>query len=365
MIITLRDVVDMFGIPLRKSNQHQGFIDCPLCGGKGKVTLSFSKNIYNCPRCTDFHGNALDFWAFFKGITGSTKEETREKAWLDIVHASSDNISIKNKNRKRKIKSVKNAPLMDAEKRDFIMNLFLKNIPLKKEHYNDLKRRGMNDESIIRNGYRSVPDKKTAEKVVKKIKEKYGEKYGIKSFVGIPGFYKNDQFVKSCSGYLIPMRDLCGRIQGFQIRKDDPKDGAKYVFLTSAWKENGTKCEAFSHFVCEDYSQPCRSLIITEGPLKADLIHEFTGLPVIAIPGVNSQNHLKKMIPDLKKKRGLETVYIAFDMDYSSNKHVMRALNKLKKMLSEFNLKCVQVKWPEEHKGLDDYLLFKRQKGVS
>lgn len=359
MIITLRDAVDRLGIPLRRSSQYQGFMDCPLCGGKGKVTLNFSKNIYNCPRCTDFHGNAIDFWAFFRGINESTREETREKAWRDIVHDSYNASSI-NFIKKRKRKSVTNASLMELNKRDFVMELFLKNIPLKKEHYDDLKRRGMSSGSIIRNGYKSVPDKKTATDAVKKIKKEYG----IKSFIGIPGFYKDDQFVKTCSGYLIPMRDVRGRIQGFQIRKDDPNDGAKYVFLTSAWKENGTKCEAFSHFVCSDYSKPCKSLIITEGPLKADLIHEFTGIPVVAVPGVNSQAHLKKMIAGLVKQ-GLEKVYIAFDMDYLTNKHVKKALNNLNKMLSGFNLEYTQVKWKKEYKGLDDYLLFKRREKIS
>ena len=66
---------------------------------------------------------------------------------------------------------------------------------------------------------------------------------------------------------------------------------------------------------------PKPTVLLTEGPLKADVIHYITGQTVIAVPGVNSLKHLKETLEYLQSQ-GTTKVMTCFDMDYLKNPHV-------------------------------------------
>ena len=94
-------------------------------------------------------------------------------------------------------------------------------------------------------------------------------------------------FIHEKRGILIPVRDRYGRIQGLQIRRDNVEK-RKFRWVSSAEKKDGCKAEGWTHF-----SGPVRPmLVLTEGPMKADVINALTGLTVLAVPGVNIANAL-------------------------------------------------------------------------
>ena len=65
--------------------------------------------------------------------------------------------------------------------------------------------------------------------------------------------------------------------------------------MSSRGLPGGHGAEGWVHIA----GQPSEQVILTEGPLKADVIHYLTGITVIAVPGVNSLNHLEKALTDL------------------------------------------------------------------
>ena len=95
-------------------------------------------------------------------------------------------------------------------------------------------------------------------------------------------------------------------------------------------------------------------MILTEGPMKADVIHTLTGLSVLAIPGVNSLTQLKSALEDLKKE-GLRKINTAFDMDFSTNCYVQNGFNNLLSLLDEMGFRFGSYVWDPRYKGLDDY----------
>lgn len=98
---------------------------------------------------------------------------------------------------------------------------------------------------------------------------------------GVPGFYHdmagNWTISKERRGILVPARTPEGKIQGLQIRLDSIKKG-KFRWITSIGKQDGCKAECWTHIAGE----PTPTVLLTEGPMKADVIHHITGLTVIA-----------------------------------------------------------------------------------
>ena len=155
-------------------------------------------------------------------------------------------------------------------------------------------------------------------------------------------------------GLLIPVKNGRDQIEGFQIRTKNEK--AKYLFLSSPGRQDGTSAKAYAHFA--DYygnlGKENRAIVI-EGPLKADLVNYFTGIPAFAVPGVSSTKHFEQILPQIKAQ-GIRRLDVAFDMDYKSNPYVEKALIRMKRMIIQAGFHCNQLVWDPEYKGLDDYL---------
>ena len=106
-----------------------------------------------------------------------------------------------------------------------------------------------------------------------------------------------------------------------------------------------------------------KSIILTEGVLKADIISRLGGrlkgrepVPVIGLVGVyNTENLCFELLK--MKQYGLETVHIAVDMDYREKKQVADALNSIEEIVSGTGLSYEVETWNPAYKGYDDYLL--------
>jgi len=158
-------------------------------------------------------------------------------------------------------------------------------------------------------------------------------------------------------GLMVPVRDVEGRIEGFQIRRAEVTDDSpRYVWLSSSSKSDGTSSGAPVHFRNVEAMRESGRAIITEGALKGDIIAHYTDRGVITVQGVSSfkddfGKKLREQIPELHK------VSIAFDADYARNPNVQRALTRLSETLQQADLEAERLKWEEsEGKGLDYYL---------
>lgn len=99
-----------------------------------------------------------------------------------------------------------------------------------------------------------------------------------------------------------------GRIQGLQIRRDNVSR-RKFRWVSSIGKPDGCKAEGWVHIAGS--MRP--TVILIEGPMKADIVHFLTGQTVIAVAGVNSLSQLESVLNNIRE-RGVTKIMTAFDM---------------------------------------------------
>lgn len=97
--------------------------------------------------------------------------------------------------------------------------------------------------------------------------------------------------------------------------------------------------------------------------MKADIIHYITGQTVIAVPGVNSLNHLQDILNHVRA-HGTTKIMTCFDMDYLKNPHVKDGYHNLAAMLAKSEFAYGTYIWDPQYKGLDDYVWHCRQEGT-
>ena len=177
------------------------------------------------------------------------------------------------------------------------------------------------------------------------------------NLIGVPGFYTDSggqwTFISIWRGILVPVRDIKGRIQGLQVRRDN-HNKRKYRWVSSAEIDggaNGCGAEGWIHL-----AGPVRErILLIEGPMKADIVHHLTGQTVLAIPGVNSLRHLEKALTELIGL-GVRHITTAFDMDFLRNPHVQSGYAELVNLLGRMDLKFGTYLWHPDYNGLDDYI---------
>lgn len=348
--ITMEQVLTALGQPL--PDKENAPINCLLCGKKKKMYVHMSKNVFNCFSCGE-SGSAIDLYGMVKGYT---KEQLRADKPLfsslcrEIDGGNSSYVYVPKKHYEQEEES----PIATIECRDAAYRSFLAGLSLKPEHRQNLIERGLSDDEIEAQGYKSVPTEGCLN-LIKDMKKK-----GI-DFTGVPGFYVDEygkrKPVTLDSGFFIPVVDLQRKVQGLQIRFDNPGDGPRYKWFSSSNRQNGTGAKTFTHFV----GYPEDMVILTEGPLKANIINKFTDRPVLAVPGVNATKYLIPMVRQLKEMK-VKKIVTAFDMDFLTNDNVKKAYRNLLNLLRQENMVVVAKMWDKKYKGLDDYLLA-RNKG--
>jgi len=243
------------------------------------------------------------------------------------------------------------------ERRDAIHHELLGALTLTARDHKNLVKRGLDEAAITRGGYKSVPSSVSVHDVSARFKDR--------DMAGIPGFYKQDESWKLNAndwhaGFLVPVRDIRGRIEGFQIRRAEVKtDEPRYVWLSSSNKNDGASSGAPAHFRNPDRVLQTNQVIITEGALKADTAAHLLGERhcVIALAGVGSFREdfgrwLRELMPELRQ------IVIAFDADAASNSAVQHQLERLGETLRSAGLDVRELRWEQSKgKGIDDYLL--------
>ncbi len=335
---TMEDVLPLLGIQC-PSNRVSFDIPCPVCdtGRKTKhLNINLRKNTFRCPRCGDVQGGVLDLYALYadcsraeayKAISESTVVRPQERTWQ----------------RQPAVRECGPAPI---QQRDTVYRALLSKLPLTQDHIRNLHDRGLNDDQISFYEFKSADPDRMHDLGSVLSKEGY-------SLRGVPGFYMHFGCWRFCceySGILIPVLDIEGRIQGLQLRLDD-RDKRKFRWISSSGRDMGTPARSYPHFI----GSLSGTILLTEGPMKGDIIHALSGKTVLAVPGVNCLSQLQPLLQDLKSK-GVRKIDTAFDMDFLTNPHVQNGYTQLCRILEETGFSYKTLTWDPGYNGLDDYL---------
>jgi hypothetical protein len=320
---------------IRVSRNHP----CPICGKPDWCTIKSDGSKAFCMR----------------ERRGSEKQ-ARNGGFVHLVSPQFASIAPPVPGRKKRA-------LAPADHRDRIYRALLDALTLTPEHASGLLRRGLSEEAIAHNLYASVPDEETAAKVADAIARECDPQ-------GVPGFYKRggrwtfntkeraggEGEFQPLRGFLVPVRDAASRILACQIRRDE--GDPRYKWLATGSLSPGAPV----HFAQPSAVKQQPHILLTEGPLKADIISELLGACVVAVPGVgvasfpgSSREHFGR---DLRKAMpGAQSVRLAFDSDHRTKAEVRRAVFRLAEELETAGWEVGLLDWdPELGKGLDDVL---------
>lgn len=235
-----------------------------------------------------------------------------------------------------------------------LTKLICEELSLRPEHERKLLARGLSADEIGRKRYVSAPVTHTARQRSADALAPYLDVFGG----GVPGFYRDGgrwRMAYRPSGFFIPARDERGRIQALSQRVDKPRDGGKYIWLSSSDRDGGATSGAPPHFAGRHLMYDAEEVTITEGSLKAEIAAYLSGAPVVGVAGTHAitglAERLKANFPKLRR------VLVAYDRDLTAKPQVLEAVFRLTARLEAERFQVRARTWPTADKGYDDYLL--------
>ncbi|MCH4200128.1 MAG: DUF3854 domain-containing protein [Clostridium tyrobutyricum] len=324
---------------------------CPFCGAKSghfyltpidRENPNF-KNVYRCVKCGS-SGSSIHLYAELHNC--SNKQAFKELMGFEVKQ---DVI--------KKIKKVKEEikkpviPIADIDTRDKVYKKLISLLNTNCAHMIALKYRGLSERDIKTNGYVTLPNDWKLKKYLCSIIKDAGL-----PLKGIPGFYldkyKNWTFwTPKEGGFLVPVRDLYGRIQGCQIRKNGEKIKKKYPWFSSGYMDGGCSSQGFFH-VHWNSLHSSKKIVITEGPLKATVAGILSDTTFLAVPGVGSYRGCVEIL----RKINACQIFLAYDMDKFKNKYVLMHEKNFIRYLKENGFNPKISLWNRNYKGIDDYI---------
>lgn len=242
------------------------------------------------------------------------------------------------------------AEAAEMEQRCAVYSDMLAHLTLLPKHGENLLERGLSEERIRRNEYRSMPETERGRRLLADLLRSHGH-----DLHGIPGFrtYYGDWTLSGPNGFLIPVRNKEGLIQGLKIRLNDAQQAnRKYRWLSSRNLPSGTRSYSWVHVTGNTQS---KRAFLTEGPLKGDVASFLAQDALfICIGGVNALNGLNDTVREL----GVREVVEAMDMDQMTNPNVRKAILTMRKEVQKIpGIRYAKYTWNPAYKGVDDYLL--------
>ena len=314
---------------------------CPFCGdhgpGKHHLSLNTDTDQYRCNLC-GAHGNSVSLYARIKGL--SNKE-----AYLELVEET-------------KVYPMPQTPPPQTQERQpaalqqrhAAYSDMLDHLTLLDRHGENLLERGLSEERIRENGYKSMPETERGRRLIADLLRSCGHELS-----GLPGFrtYYGEWTLSGPNGFLIPVRNKDGLIQGLKIRLDDADaPNRKYRWLSSRGLPNGTRSYSWVHVTG---GRSRKRAFLTEGPLKGDVASFLANDELfLCIGGVNALHGLTDTIRAL----GVREVVEAMDMDQMTNPNVRKAVLTMRKEVQKIpGIRYSKYTWNPAYKGVDDYLL--------
>lgn len=342
--IRMMDVISLIGIPSPPSGRSSYYVQCPCCDDsprKKHLNINLKKEVFRCPKC-GISGGMFDLYSLYTG-------ESRD----NVQKVIAQRLGMWDKPGKTKKLycpqplEIEEYPITDIDARHATYTALLSKLTLSDDHKENLLNRGLTEKDMEQLGYKTSPVVGMSA-IASQLQSE-----GL-YLAGVPGFYRTENgtwtFTHEKRGILIPVRDSDGRIQGLQIRRDNVTR-RKFRWISSAERQDGCPAEGWVHV--SGHVQT--TMILTEGPMKADVVRTFIGQGVIAVPGVNALTQLEKTLADLRSK-GLTEIKTAFDMDFSTNHHVQNGYHSLLQLLENMGFRYGTYLWDPVYKGLDDYI---------
>lgn len=405
--IDIRDVIGLFGLEYSPRNPagngSKFWVRCPFCGsGNGKpeykMNINVSLGAYRCVKCApDGSGGTLDLYArlkhgtrHIKGPNGNGRE--LEAELRDDLHLGPASYTAK-PSAHQSNEATYSAELERADDASVSATyeklLSLPCFALTEQHKSALIKRGLSEEAIVNNGYRSFTMAAARTLITDKVKEVYTkEKLGavkanpMFSYIlgrysderlmagiaiantmlrakcrmdGVPGFFKlrNRWCFLFNPGMVVPTRNVYGQIVALQLRKDS--GNLRYLTVSASGLPRGvTRNISRAHFpVWNAPIGPDTKVFFTEGPLKADIALDMiqkdygrNDVAFIAIHGVNNTADLPGIFAELKA-HGVTTVFNALDMDKVTNINVARGSQNIRHLLDEAGLATKTLFWDD------------------
>lgn len=322
---------------------------CPFCEGSSyHLYLNTDINQFNCQKCKE-KGNSVSLYAKVMGIDNkSAFEQLTEGRVYKIPQTHKKPVEAESYL----------APLSIRHDVYYDMLSLLK---LSYKHKQNLLERGLSEQRITDNCYRSMPGSwYERQRIAKKLSQSYDLR-------GVPGFftYKGEWTLWGKAGILVPVCNKDGYIQGLQIRLNNVKK-RKYRWLSSNpmyGYENGTRAYSWIHVTGNSSSKVAESNVcvacITEGGLKGDVasfLHKDALF--VCVPGVSNIEFL----PDVLRELNVTKLIGCYDMDMEVNNDVAIALEKMKAMIKkELALEYEPFRWNPKYNGIDDFLYARQQ----
>lgn len=204
-----------------------------------------------------------------------------------------------------------------------------------KDHY------GLSDEEILKDGLFSWPSRDIVKKFFTNLAN-----LGItdEELALIPGLFFNKETEswdfyrpKNTGAIGVPIRNIDGKIQGFQIRLDKKREGCqRYQWFSSAFADGKSTPYIWGSSpgspVDVVYPKQIRTatVFVTEGHFKAvKLANQFNSI-VLSVQGVSNWRQIPVVMDELNRKYPkLRHVYIAYDADMAYKETVLSPAMKL------------------------------------
>lgn len=330
--------------------------DCPVCDGVRKdCRQNLSTNLIHC-RHTE--ANPIDYKFIKKdtlsfGVWGYQADidewnQAKREEWRE------------QREREKQAEKKRHERSLSPSERDREIRKILNQLTLSDLHRQQLKQRGFTDKQIEAANYRSVTQ---------------WQKLDFAVSNRLAGTNRSGNgLTNNNDGVLIPITDVNGFYVGFQLRKDNPDDGNKYVWLSNEAKstklqngelplavykpsklsDDGVATEITFLDEPEKVYKPSKLVVVglTEGtgfkPYRASL---RLGIPTIGASGGDfSPEILKESLEQL----GAELVILYPDAGSLTNPNVLNQYRKLFNLLLSWGYSVAVAWWGQFEKSDGD-----------
>lgn len=377
---TIFDLVERLGFEITT----RGNISCPFCTEPEKrktLHLKEEDDYWRCNKCKS-SGGVLHFYSKYAlGYDLPPSKEGRSEVANQLRDFMGDSSAQQTAAPTEKKKKAPKVPVASDAKLHAVYSAMaqIPALQLTSDHRKELKRRGLSDEVIERNQYRSIPNNPVVPDCYVEMYETAGGEnlrselfswhssrnvqFGLMiahtlvaagyDLTGVPGFFKFGD--KWClwfmnPGILIPTRNMHGQIVIWQVRQ---KRTPKYLTLSCS-NLPGTVTEEVSrcHYPLGNAPiSPDVPVLFTEGPLKADVACQLYYSPVVffAIPGICTTKDLIRNLRIIKKAYNITEVNNALDMDRLTNPNVRNGSRDLVTGIQDLGMTVRDMYWGTDY----------------
>lgn len=317
---------------------------CPVCQGIKDCKFSLDSDLVLCHSYTSYDPG-IPGWAYTGessiGVWGKFYPDNGK--YRELSEFDRETRRIEKENKRQQEKAALKAKALSRDDRDKAIREINKVVGLTSNHRYRLQNRGLTDEQINKYlltskvGYQEIPQ----------------------SPLNLPGVYRNGKNLSGKNnGIICPSFDYQGRATGWQVRRDNAKDGEnKYIWAVS--HHPGEKISSklpnneYPTTLVRESKKPSATLYVAEGLLKPIVAGCRHQIDIAGCP-VNGNFHL---VPKQVKEflsLGYERVIIVPDAGDVINPKVMKRWEKQIEFFNSLGVNLSIAWWSQVSKKAGD-----------